>query len=393
MAIDWRQQDQLDTQWGGGDTDSLQAQHDLNVGWGHTIANPLTGNGSDRWIPVDGFNSWNEAWRPHTQQFEGKDYLPTSKYLELNPQLNKPDFLSQYGPLIIGGLGAAGIASGALAGGGGAGAGLGSSAGWTSGFDLAGGGGLGAGAGTGAGLTGATTAGSGGMVDSILGGTSFTTGGTNTAFGGGNILGGAASSAGVGGGGGMFSNLSNMIPGLTQDKIMSSLANFGINTGLGYLKDKMGKSAADRGDPLNQPQRAPYQGMSLDLLQNPEQYMANNPFAIALADRFKNYIIPRNMAATGNPANVLDQSGSAFANAISGNYNNLAQILMSYGGFNQGTGNAGQIQGNASNAAIEQFGEAFRGFGQNIFGGGSANGGFKIPDVNPVSNAKLNYPS
>lgn len=148
---------------------------------------------------------------------------------------------------------------------------------------------------------------------------------------------------------------------------MQTLAGAGVNfLGNNYMRQQSEKEARrlmEQGNPLNDPRRQPYQQMSNELMMNPQNYFQNNPFASQLSAHFKNNVIPQQVATTGNPNLVLDRAGSQFAQAIGGNYNELANILMGYGGFNapnQGVGASAQ----AGQKGLDFQNKSFAGFGE-----------------------------
>lgn len=198
---------------------------------------------------------------------------------------------------------------------------------------------------------GATQGGGGGLLEFFSNPTEYTSG-FDLPFGGGAPVTEAGTAYA---GQDFFPNIGNQVAGSTGS---GALGNFMggasgtlqgsdlVKAGLQYLiNNKQSSQAkemmdylASKGDALQQPQRAPYQAMSLEMLQNPQSYFQNNPFATALAAQYRNNVIPTQVAKSGNPGQVIDQAGSQFATALGENYNNLAQILSTYGGFNQGAG-------------------------------------------------------
>lgn len=171
----------------------------------------------------------------------------------------------------------------------------------------------------------------------------------------------------------------------TAGKIFGpSIANGIINGALGNRAQHQASDLIGRTDALNQPQRQPYQGMARDLLNNPQSYMTNNPFATALTNLYKNNVIPANIAKSGNTGFEADRLGAQFATALGGNYNQLAQILSGYGGFTQGAptgGSAAPLYGQAN----QNYGEIFRGAGDaasKIFGTPQAP---QTPTTNPIT--------
>ncbi len=206
-------------------------------------------------------------------------------------------------------------------------------------------------------------------VSNLFGGSGTASTGLNTAGGGifgpgadlssgmnaGNALTGATSGAGY------FSSLTGGGRSLLGQGPMS-LGNIGtdlLQYGLGKSNvDAFGKAVANSNTqgaaPINQPQRTPFQGMALNLLSNPSQYFNSNPYATsALAAGQK--MIDANVAKSGNANNVFATQIPQVLSAVGGNYNDLANTLMGYGGFSQGAGNNSQasIAGGALNAGLQ----------------------------------------
>lgn len=207
-------------------------------------------------------------------------------------------------------------------------------------------------------------------------------------------FGGPASLAGLGEGGSWLDTISQWVKtpilgDITTGDLLKTGANFLFNNKSADRAQQMMNQVADRGDALKQPERAPFQAVAQDLILNPQEYMQNNPFATAVADRFKNYIIPAQLGKSGNPGEVLDRNGSQFVNAIAGNYNSLAQILQGYGGYNQGAPNTAGMAA-LGQGSLQSSNEAYRGFGSilekgfpDLFGGGKTG-----TTTDPTSGAK-----
>lgn len=201
---------------------------------------------------------------------------------------------------------------------------------------------------------------------------------------------GNAGSGTYGGSGGGGTGLGGMPSWLSQaGRIFGpTVANGLINAYMGNRAQHQASDLVGRSDPLNQSQRRPYQDMAQNLLSNPQDYMQNNPFAKSLTDLYKNHVIPANMAKSGNTGFEADRSGAQFATALSGNYNNLAQILAGYGGFNQGgpnTNAASPLYGQSN----QNYGEIFRGAGDaasKMFGTPQAP---SAPQTNPITGSTV----
>jgi hypothetical protein len=153
------------------------------------------------------------------------------------------------------------------------------------------------------------------------------------------IFGGTGSNPMAGAGGGIWNQVQDFFQ---ANPLAKSIGGTGLQMlGMGILSKGSGNAAgASNNAPgtraLTEPERAQYQARLSQLVSNPSQYLSNDPFASSLAPFYKNNVIPRNVAQSGNPASVLDQQGSQFANAIAGNYNQQIQNLGGLGGFNMG---------------------------------------------------------
>lgn len=273
----------------------------------------------------------------------------------------------------LGMLGAGG-AIGAGAGGGLTGAGV--SAGTSGAID----GGLA----TGGSLAGGATAGNaatGGFLDFISspeftgsfdpGGAGMTAGGPGGMAGGANAVGGSA--------------MSNLPFGLQSKDLAMGGINFGLNQYLANQAKNAGASAANTSNAMNDPRRQPFQQAANDMVQNPQDYFKNNPFATSMADFYKNGVIPANIAKSGNTGFDTDRLGAQFATAVGGNYNALLQQLQGFGGYNQGAGFAGTNQLQGDMAANNFQAESFRGLGkasEGIFGTPEQP---KTPQQNPIT--------
>jgi hypothetical protein len=251
----------------------------------------------------------------------------------------------------------------------------------------------------GAGITAAAGAGSvaGGVgSESLLGGAGADTLGGEAALGGETLFPGESATSGMAGNGagGMPGDMSNLFSGeanpgasttpqgggsfmdflskgpgssqgfggLQPSDFMKTGLNLGIQQLLTQRQQSQAQQVQRAGNPLNDPQRAPFQQQATNMANNPGDYFANNPFASSLAAYFKNNVIPSQVAKSGNPGEVIDRTGSQFATALGGNYNQLLQTLMGGGGFNQGNSGIGAsvplMQG-----ANNSFNESFRGLG------------------------------
>lgn len=248
------------------------------------------------------------------------------------------------------------------------------SAGAVGGDVLGGAGGVGTNAMTGAATAGAAD-GAGGFLD-FINSPDFT--GAFDPGAGGMTVGGPGGMAG--GAGGM-----NLPFGLQSKDLAMGGLNFGLNQYLAKQAHQAGQSAANTSNALNQPQRAPFQAAANDMVQNPQDYFKNNPFATSMADFYKNGVIPANIAKSGNTGFETDRLGAQFATAVGGNYNALLQQLQGFGGYNQGTGYSGTNQLQGDMAANQFQGESFRGIGkaaEGIFGSPDQP---KTPQQNPIT--------
>lgn len=192
---------------------------------------------------------------------------------------------------------------------------------------------------------------------------------------------GAATAGGVLGGAGA----SSLPFGLTAGDLAKAGLNFGVNAYLGNRAGQQANEAATQGNALEQAQRAPFQNAALGMVQNPQDYLTNNPFATALTSHYKNNVIPTNIAKSGNTGFEADRLGGQFATALGANYNELLGTLMGYGGFNQGTGYSAVVAGQGAQQQNQFNAEAFRGLGniaEKVFGTPTQP---KAPQQNPVT--------
>lgn len=378
-----------------GSMDNIRAQGRANPGTPEYY-NRLSGSGDGSGTNGDIFGGDYEygldLWgaRPSNDTFSGKDGLA--------------DLAT------IGGMAGAAVGGGALLGsaGGGAGALGGGSTGWLDflgdagnfggagadigmntmmGSDAMTGGAMDMG-GSGGAFNGAGSAGAGGAAGGMAGGE----GGAMDMFGSAN---GPGTSQTVFGGSGVnpmgtqwgagAGGLQTPFGNIPMSDIVKGGLNFGVNQYLAGQNRQAGQQAADRSDALLQQQRAPFQQAAQGMVQNPQDYMQNNPFAQALTNQYKNNVIPANVAKSGNTGFEADRLGAQYATALGGNYNQLLGTLMGYGGFNQGTGFSGSNQLQGDMAANQNTAEAFRGVGKmadSLFGTPEQP---KTPQQNPVT--------
>lgn len=203
------------------------------------------------------------------------------------------------------------------------------------------------------------SAGGGGLLDFLTqgGGSDPSAGGGGTQGGGGNPLSGLGGSMG------------------------KALMNMAMNMYMMNQANSKASTAAGMSNPMNQPQRAPFQQQATDLAQNPQSYFQNNPFAQAATAATQN-MIQATTGRNGNPFQTLGSALPQWMQALGGNYNDLLKIMQTGGGFDQGTGGAGQNYVPLAAKGLGYQSEALRGFGDvasNIFGDPSQ------PKTNPTN--------
>lgn len=177
------------------------------------------------------------------------------------------------------------------------------------------------------------------------------------------------------------------IPGITTGDLWKAGGNFLVNQLMASRASNQADKAAQMGDPLSHPARAPFQNEANNMVQNPAQWMQTGAFPTALTNLYKNNVLPANIAKSGNTGFEADKAGAQFATALGGNYNQLLQTLMGYGGYNQN--NFAGMNYQTGNAAANNFmNESFRGFG-NMAGKAAEQvfGSPEKPQVNPTTNA------
>jgi hypothetical protein len=209
-------------------------------------------------------------------------------------------------------------------------------------------------------------------------------------FGGATGAGGAAASTA-----GSGSLLDWLGGSMGKSVVGGALGNALVNGALGNRAQHQASDLAGAQNPMNDPRRAPFQDAATNMVQNPQDYMANNPFAKALGDYYRNGVIPAQFARSGNAGEVIDRNGSQFATSIANNYNGLLGQLQGFGGFNQtpqvngvpqllsqSNGNIGEATRGLGDAAGRIFGDFAKSnawSGTNLMNGGGAD------NTNPIT--------
>lgn len=187
----------------------------------------------------------------------------------------------------------------------------------------------------------------------------------------------------------------------TGGNVLSSLANYLIrNQQSGRLNDAANRSA-QLNDPMQQPQRAPFQQAFTNLMTNPNSYQ-QTPYAQGMTNQ-ANQAFQANVSKYGPGGTQFSDYLKNYQNILSSDFFNLANTLSTAGGFNQGTGGAGSAFGQLAGAGANAGMGAWEGFGslfgsprpQSIFGAGNAttfgsgqNSPFQIT-YNPAGNVNL----
>lgn len=191
-------------------------------------------------------------------------------------------------------------------------------------------------------------------------------GGAGIGTGAGSLMGDAGmagATAASAGGSSLFDTISDFL----KTPIGGAVGNVGTSLLTGGMLRGLANKQANYSS-LDQSQRQPYQGNLSQLVNNPSKYLTTDPFATSLAAMYRDKIIPRSIAQSGNPGQVLDEKGSQFVNALAGNYNTQMGNLSGIAGFGFPQSQyAGYGAGQIGVGAASQFGNAVAGLG-NAFG-------------------------
>jgi hypothetical protein len=200
------------------------------------------------------------------------------------------------------------------------------------------------------------------------------------------IFGGTGSNP-MPGGGGFFDWLGSSIgkTGLTgKDLGMAGLQMFAANQ-VGSRLNAGANSAGARGDPMQQPGRAPFQQMAQNMAANP----LNTPFTQNYLKMGQN-MMDAGAAKSGNTANVAASTIPQVMTGLAGDYNNMMNTLQGFGGYNQSPGYGATsyagLQQPVANANMAQYQGLANLFGKSSGVQANANSG-GTPATNPFSGA------
>lgn len=192
-------------------------------------------------------------------------------------------------------------------------------------------------------------------------------------------------------GGDLFSSFKDFltkpqIPGLSNStgaNGASSLINYLIKQQQAETLREGAERSATLNNPMNQPQRFPFQAAYTSLMGNPNSYF-QTPYAVG-QQNLANQAFQANVSKFGPSGTGFDQYLKNFQNIQSNDFFKLADQLSTAGGFNQGTGGAGnsfaQLAGPSATAALG----SFEGFGK-LLSDAQPQPGYS-PKQNPVSGA------
>lgn len=182
----------------------------------------------------------------------------------------------------------------------------------------------------------------------------------------------ASSAGGAAGGAGMdfwsqFKDIMSkpQIPGMpnsTGSNAAAGLLNYFMKQQQANSLNSAAGQAAQLNNPMNQPQRAPFQAAYLDLMMNPDSYKMT-PFAQGQTN-LANQQFDANVSKYGPSGTGFNQYLKNFQNIMSGDFFNLANQYSTAGGFNQGTGGAGSAFASLAGPAASAQNSAYEGFGR-----------------------------
>lgn len=170
-------------------------------------------------------------------------------------------------------------------------------------------------------------------------------------------------------GGGFFNSISDflrspMIPGTnaTGGNVLAGLANFFMRQQQQNALNNAANRSATLNDPMQQPQRFPFQLALNNLLLNPGGY-SQTPYATGQTDLARQ-AFEANVSKFGPGGTTFNDYLKNFQNIQSQDFFKLAEQFMTAGGFTQGTGGAGNAFGNLAGQAANSGLNAFEGFGR-----------------------------
>jgi len=173
-----------------------------------------------------------------------------------------------------------------------------------------------------------------------------------------------------------LNSLTQQLPGSpSASSFLPGLLNYFMQS----QKQNELKSAAERSaqlnDPLQQPQRLPFQAAYADLMFNPNSYKST-PYAQG-QNELARQAFEANVSKFGPGGTQFSDYLKNFQNIQSQDYFKLADQFQTAGGFNQGAGGAGNAFANLAGQAANAGNSAYEGFGRlfnqmNTGGGGSS---------------------
>lgn len=177
-----------------------------------------------------------------------------------------------------------------------------------------------------------------------------------------SLFGGQAPSAS------MLSQLGNflknpLIPGTnaTGGNVLGALANYLMKNNQQKDLEGAANRSAQLNNPMDQPQRAPFQQAFTSLMTNPNSYQ-QTPFAQGMTNQVNN-AFKANVSKYGPSGTQFSDYNKNYQNVLSADFFNLANVLSTAGGFNQGTGGAGNAYGSLAGAGANAGMGAWEGFG------------------------------
>lgn len=157
--------------------------------------------------------------------------------------------------------------------------------------------------------------------------------------------------------------LTQMIPNSANmgNTALSGLLNYFMQSQRQNDLQSAAERSAQLNDPMQQPQRLPYQAALANLMFNPQGY-AMSPYAQGQTN-LANQAFQANVSKYGPGGTQFNDYLKNFQNIMSADFFKLADQFQTAGGFNQGAGGAGSAYGNLAGQAANAGPSAFEGFG------------------------------
>lgn len=137
----------------------------------------------------------------------------------------------------------------------------------------------------------------------------------------------------------------------TMRDVIGGGANYLLQSSMADKYADAANTAAMKNNPLDQAQRGQYQQQLSQLLTNPQQFYATNPVVQAQLDLARQQFLA-NTGKMGTGGTQFNDYLKNVQNVAAGTFNDQANLLSRLGGFDQGSGYAGNVYANLMNKSL-----------------------------------------